>query len=141
MKILLDQLIYGLKTLGLGKRMSTFPNLFRELFVAADSFDNEKVKACLQLASEESLDERSTVKYLLGYIQEVSHEELEAFLIYATGAPCIPDFGFGKTTMEVNGVDSIFALTCLRKVTLPRIYFNLRAINIKTLQSSCISWN
>ena len=35
-KMALDQLREGLKTLGFGKRMELYPDIFRELFVAGE---------------------------------------------------------------------------------------------------------
>ena len=47
-------------------------------------------------------------------------ESLKDLLIFATGAPCLPDFGLGRITVEFSDDSSIFSSTCLKKITFPR---------------------
>jgi len=58
-------------------------------------------------------------EYLLEFLQSATNEDLQEFLTFATGAPCLPDFGLGHIKIEFSDDDSIFSSTCTRKVTLP----------------------
>ena len=119
-KIVLDQLREGLQTLGFGDRLSVLPDLFKELFVAGEEITADQVKECLKFPTELS-DEESAIKVCLEeYIMKGSCESLKDLLIFATGAPCLPDFGLGRITVEFSDDSSIFSSTCLKKITFPR---------------------
>ena len=119
-KIVLDQLREGLQTLGFGDRLRVLPDLFKELFVAGEEITADKVKECLTFPTELS-DEESTIKVCLEeYIMKASCESLKDLLIFATGAPCLLDFGLGMITVEFSDESSIFSSTCLKKITFPR---------------------
>ena len=119
-KIVLDQLREGLQTLGFGDRLSVLPDLFKELFVAGVEITADKVKECLTFPAELS-DEESTIKVCLEeHIMKATCESLKDLLIFATGAPCLPDFGLGRITVEFSDDSSIFSSTCLKKITFPR---------------------
>ena len=52
-KMVLDQLREGLKTLGFGRRMELYPDIFKELFVAGDKeVTADDIKSQLQFPSD-----------------------------------------------------------------------------------------
>ena len=63
-------------------------------------------------------------KFLLGYLENSSEEQLKNFLILSTGAPVIPVFGTGKIEINFDATTLIFASTCLKSVTLPKDFPN-----------------
>ena len=56
------------------------------------------------------------------FIVGVTPDILEAFLTFATGAPCLPEFGLGRIRIEFEDAGSLFSSTCTNNVTLPRSF-------------------
>ncbi|XP_068760002.1 G2/M phase-specific E3 ubiquitin-protein ligase-like [Montipora capricornis] len=122
-KMVLDQLREGLKTLGFGKRMELYPDIFRELFVAGDKeVTAEGIKGQLQFPSNLSPKEEIVKEYMLQFLSDAGIDELKAFLAFAVSSPCLPQFGLGIITVELDDTESIFSSTCSVRVTLPRSF-------------------
>ena len=119
-KVVLDQLREGLQTLGFGARLSVYPDLFEELFVAGDNITCSKVKKCLVFPVQLTDEESRGKGYFEDYLTTASSEKMKDLLIFATGAPCVPDFGLGKIRIEFTDDSSISSSTCLKKITFPR---------------------
>ena len=120
-KILLDQLREGLATLGFRFRMQLYPEVFKELFVAGEKeIQGSDVKEMLLFPLEMSDVEKNIMEYMNEFIVAATPKVLKAFLTFATGAPCLPEFGLGRIRMEFDDAGSIFSSTCTKNVTLPR---------------------
>ena len=120
-KILLDQLREGLQTLGFGSRMQVYPELFKELFVAGEKeMKGSDIKEILMFPSEMSDAEKTIMEHMTEFIVGATPDILKAFLTFATGAPCLPEFGLGRIRIEFEDPTSIFSSTCTKNVTLPR---------------------
>ena len=108
-KMVLDQLREGLKTLGFGKGMELYPDIFRELFAAGDKeVTADDIKGQLQFPSDLSPKEEIIKEYMQQFLQDASIDELKAFLAFATGSPCLPQFGLGIIKVEFDNTESIF---------------------------------
>ena len=77
-------------------------------------------------------DETTTRSYLKEFLQDAPQEILKHFLTFATGSPCLPNFGLGRIGIKFENVTSIYASTCLQKVTFPKIFPN------KSTFSACL---
>jgi len=122
-KIVLDQLRDGLGTLGFGEQMKKFPELFQKLFVPTDTeLTGADVINVLKFPASLSEERTTTKQHLREYLQTAKAKTLQNFLIFATGSPCLPNFGLGKIGVEFDNVPSIYASTCLQKVTLPKSF-------------------
>ena len=122
-KMVLDQLREGLKTLGFGKRMELYPDIFKELFVAGDNkVTADDIKGQLQFPSKLSSDEKIVKEYMLQFLRDASIDELKSFLVFATGSPCLPRYGLGFIKVDFDDAESIFSSTCSVRVTLPRSF-------------------
>ena len=64
--------------------------------------------------------ERNTMLNVNEFIASATPEALKEFLTFATGAPCLPEFGLGIIKIEFHDVTSIFSSTCLKKITFPQ---------------------
>lgn len=122
-KILLDQLWDGLTVLSFGEKIKQYPDLFQELFVLQDKeLIPSDVIRVLQFPKPASSMEANIESYLVEYLQNASLETLKQFLVFSTGAPCLPHFGLGKIEIECDNVTSIFASTCLKSITFPQVF-------------------
>ena len=122
-KILLDQLREGLQTLGFGSRMQVYPELFKELFVAGEKeMKGSDIKEILMFPSEMSDAEKTIMEHVTEFIVGATPDILKAFLTFATGAPCLPEFGLGRIRIEFEDAGSVFSSTCTKNVTLPRSF-------------------
>lgn len=122
-KIVLDQLREGLGTLGFGEQMKKFPEVFQKLFVHEDvELDGAGVVDALDFPASMSADETATHTYLKEFLMNANQKTLENFLIFSTGAPCLPNFGLGRIGVKFDNVSSIFASTCLQNVTFPKCF-------------------
>ncbi|CAH3196170.1 unnamed protein product, partial [Porites evermanni] len=93
-KILLDQLREGLQTLGFRSRMQEYPELFKELIVAGEKeMKGSDIKEILMFPSEMSDAEKTFMEHMTEFIVGATPDILKAFLTFATGAPCLPEFG------------------------------------------------
>lgn len=102
--------------------MKQYPDLFQELFVLQDKeLIPSDVIRVLQFPKPASSMEATTESYLVEYLQNASLETLNQFLVFSTGAPCLPHFGLGKIEINCDNVTSIFASTCLKSVTFPQV--------------------
>lgn len=120
-KIVLDQLREGLQTLGFGDRLKQHHEIFQELFVAGNKeIKGDQVKMILAFPADMSDDEKKTKLFLEEFIASATPQALKEFLTFATGAPCLPEFGLGTITIEFSDVPSVFASTCLKKLTFPK---------------------
>lgn len=120
-KILLDQLREGLQTLGFGSRMQVYPELFKELFVAGEKeMKGSDIKEILMFPSEMSDADKTIMEHMTEFIVGATPDILKAFPTFATGAPCLPEFGLGRIRIEFEDAGSIFSSTCTKNVTLPR---------------------
>ncbi|XP_031561526.1 uncharacterized protein LOC116297443 [Actinia tenebrosa] len=120
-KILLDQFREGLNTLGFSDQLKKHPDIFRQLFVRDDaSITYDELVQCLCFPSLMDEDETSTHNFLKEFLQKASNETLSNFLTFATGAPCLPNFGLGTIEVKFESTESIFASTCLQHVTFPK---------------------
>lgn len=61
--------------------------------------------------------EESSIKE--SFEETTTSEKLKDLLIFAAGAPCVPDFGLGKIKVEFTHDSSISSSTRLKKVTFP----------------------
>ena len=120
-KIVLDQLRDGLGTLGFGARMKDVPDLFQKLFVPGDTeLRSADVINVLNFPASLSEEEATTKSHLLEFLQKAEGKILQDFLVFTTGAPCLPNFGLGKIDVKFDSDHSIFASTCnLQNLTLP----------------------
>lgn len=57
---------------------------------------------------------------MLQFLSDAGIDELKAFLAFAAGSPCLPQFGLGIIKVEFDDTDSIFSSTV--RVTLPRSF-------------------
>ena len=64
--------------------------------------------------SEMSDAEKTIMEHMTEFIVGATPDILKAFLTFATGAPCLPEFSLGRIA------GSIFSSTCTKNVTLPR---------------------
>ena len=69
-----------------------YPDLFEELFVAGNNITCSKVKECLLFPIQLTDEERRVKGYFEDYLTTASSEKMKDILIFATGAPCVPDF-------------------------------------------------
>lgn len=76
----------------------------------------------LQFPKPASSMEATIESYLVEYLQNASLETLNQFLVFSTGAPCLPHFGLGKIEIKCDYVTSIFASTCLKSITFPQVF-------------------
>lgn len=122
-KMVLDQLREGLKTLGFGRRMELYPDIFKELFVAGDKeVTADDIKSQLQFPSDLNQNEENIKEYMLQFLKDASVEELKSFLIFATGSPSLPEFGLGVIQIELKDTESIFSSACAFRITVPRSF-------------------
>lgn len=120
-KASLDQLREGLQTLKFDEKMRLHPDLFQVLFIPPTSTKlvPEDVLAILEFPLTVG-DEEETKSYVMTYIRNGNRDMLEKFLVFATGSPVIPNFGFGKIDVQFEvDAPSIFASTCLNSITFP----------------------
>ena len=119
-KIVLDQLRDGLATFGFGTKMK-FPDLFQQLFVPGEAeLKGAHVITLLNFPPSLSEDETTTKGYLLEFLKKAEAKMLQEFLVFTTGAPCLPNFGYGKIDVKFGSDPLIFASTCLQSLTLPK---------------------
>lgn len=78
----------------------------------------------LEFPKSMSEDQTTIQGYLIEFLQTASQETLKQFLVFSTGAPCLPDFGLGKLLVKFDNVASIFASTCLKSITFPQTFPN-----------------
>lgn len=110
-KILLDQLREKFQTLGFRSRMQVYPELFKELFVAGEKeMKGSDIKEILMFPSEMSDAEKTIMEQMTEFIVGATPDILKAFLTFATGAPCLPEFGLGRIRIEFEDAGSIFIL-------------------------------
>ena len=144
-KIVLDQLRDGLGALGFGARMKDFPDLFQKLFVPGETeLKSVDVINVLNFPASLSEEEETTKNHLLGFLQKAEAKILQDFLVFTTGAPCLPNFGLGKIDVKFDSDPSIFASTCLQSLTLPKSFPDEAtfALTMKaTISSASISFN
>ena len=144
-KIVLDQLRDGLGALGFGARMKDFPDLFQKLFVPGETeLKSADVINVLNFPASLSEEEETTKNHLLGFLQKAEAKILQDFLVFTTGAPCLPNFGLGKIDVKFDSDPSIFASTCLQSLTLPKSFPDEAtfALTMKaTISSASISFN
>lgn len=122
-KIVLDQLREGLAILGFGAEMQKSPDIFQPLFVLHDHdpFKGSDVIRILKFPTMN--DEETTIKsYLLEFLTKAGNSDLKNFLIFATGAPVLPEFGLGHIGIKFDSIESIFASTCLKEITFPKSF-------------------
>ncbi|CAH3023173.1 unnamed protein product [Porites evermanni] len=65
-------------------------------------------------------EESSVKESFEEHLKTTTSEKLKDLLIFAAGAPCVPDFGLGKINVEFTHDSSISSSTCLKKVTFSR---------------------
>lgn len=65
-------------------------------------------------------EESSVKESFEEHLKTTTSEKLKDLLIFAAGAPCVPDFGLGKINVEFTHDSSTSSSTCLKKVTFPR---------------------
>ena len=70
--------------------------------------------------SEVSDAEKNIMQHMTEFILGATPNVLKAFLTFATGVPCSPEFGLGRIRIEFDDADSFFLSTCTKTVTLPR---------------------
>lgn len=100
-KIVLDQVREGLAVLTFGKTMNKYPELFQKLFVPQDKeFSAEDVIRVLDFPKTVNADETIIENYLVEFLQIASPETLKQFIVFATGASCLPNFGLGKIEIK-----------------------------------------
>ena len=122
-KIVLDQLRDGLGTLGFGAQMKDYPDLFQKLFAPGDTeLRSVEVINVLNFPASVSEEQATTKNHLLGFLQKAEGKILHDFLVFTTGAPCLPNFGLGKIDVKFDSDPSIFASTCLKSLTLPNSF-------------------
>lgn len=122
-RMVLDQLREGLKTLGFGRRMELYPELFKELFVAGDrEVTADDIKNQLQFPSDLNQNDENIKEYLLQFLEDASVKELKSFLVFTTGSPSLPEFGLGIIQVELKDTKSIFSSACAFHITLPRSF-------------------
>lgn len=122
-KILLDQIREGLGILGFGAAMKKFPNIFQELFVHGDvRLNGIDIVNLLHYPASMSAEETATQTYLKEFLVVADEGTLENFLIFTTGAPCLPNFGTGIIGVKFDNISAIFASTCLQNVTFPNSF-------------------
>ena len=72
-KMVLEQLRKGLKTLGFGRRMELYPDIFKELFVAGDrEVTADDIKSQLQFPSDLNQNDENIKEYLLQFLKDAS---------------------------------------------------------------------
>ena len=144
-KIVLDQLREGLATLGFASRMKEFPELFQELFVPATSeLTGAEVIGVLEFPSAMDEDEVTTHHYLKDFLLHAKPEILRIFLIFTTGAICLPNFGLGKIGVKFEETHSVFASTCCQSVTLPKSFTDevtFSSAMLAVIDTKCTSFN
>ena len=122
-KIVLDQLRQGLNTLGFGDKMVQHPDLFEELFMKNHKeIQAQDVLDVFEFPLTMSSDETNTKNYLTSYLNKATPEAIKKFLVFSTGCPMLPKFGFGRIVIEFENLPSIFASTCLQTVTFPCMF-------------------
>lgn len=75
---------------------------------------------CAQFHTITQWRETTTKDYLLEFLQKAMAKMLQGFLVFTTGAPCLPNFGYGKIDVKFGSAPLIFASTCLQSLTLPK---------------------
>ena len=65
----------------------------------------------------EAMDEteRATHNLLKHFILSAEEDTLSQFIVFASGASCLPNFGLGKIQVKFSSVASVFASTCLHQ--------------------------
>ena len=94
-KVVLDRVREGLKTLGFGAKLSVYPDLFEELFVAGTNVTCSQVNECLLIPVQLTEAESRVKGYFEDYLVTAFSEKVKELLIFATGVPCVPDFWVG----------------------------------------------
>ena len=119
--------------------MKLYPERFRELFVAGDKeLDGYNVKETLMYPNEMSNVEREIMEHMNEFLEGAEPSVLKKFLTFATGAPCLPEFGLDEIEIQFGDVESIFSSTCSRKLTLPRMFPDKKTFD-SALQAVCDS--
>lgn len=122
-KMVLDHLRDGFKALGFGQKMEKYPDVFEPLFVpTAKKLNGTDVLSAIYFPLSLSEEQATTKKWVEEYLQDAKVDKLNNFLVFTTGAPCLPKFGLGRIRIEFDNVASIFASTCLLKLTLPNSF-------------------
>ena len=126
--------------------MKDFPDLFQRLFVPGETeLRSADVINVLNFpASLKEEEEATTKNHLLGFLQNAEAKILQDFLVFTTGAPCLPNFGLGKIDVKFDSDPSIFSSTCLQSLTLPKSFPDEAtfALSMKaTIGSASISFN
>ena len=105
--------------------MQCHSRLFRELFVKSKLVRREQVLGILDYPVHLKPVETIVRGYFEEYIRSSSPEEIGSFLTFTTGAPVLPQFGFGKITIDFdNSATLVYASTCLRTLTFPTCFTN-----------------
>ena len=82
-KMVLDQLREGLKTLGFGRRMELYPDVFNELLVAGDKeVTADDIKSQLQFPSDLSQNDANIREHVLQFLKDASVEHLKSCLYH-----------------------------------------------------------
>ena len=144
-KVLLDQFASGLEILGFRDAVQSHSELFHELFVKSKSVNPEQVLGILDYPVDLNPAETLVRGYFEEYVRSASPEKIGSFPTFITGAPVLPQFGFGKITIDFdNSPTSVYAPTCLRTLTFPscftneKVFFNAVDAIIYGKKCSCI---
>ena len=94
------------------------------------------IKEILMFPSEMSDAEKTIMEHMTEFIVGATPDILKAFLTFATGAPCLPEFGLGRIRIEFEDAGSIFSSTCTKNVTLARNFPDKETF-LAALQAVC----
>ena len=89
-----DQLANGLKIPAFQDEMKRRINHFEELFVVKKTLTATNFLNTLSFQDTLNADEEKTKQFLLGYLENLSNEQLKNFLALSTGAPVIPVYNW-----------------------------------------------
>lgn len=123
-KMVLDQFKEGLESLNFLKRMAIHPELFKKLFVPGDGIGAEDLIKVLDFPNNLTNDESNIADFLKDFVRSTSEEKRKDLVVFATGAPTLPDFGLSKIMIDFSDDMSIFSSTCSKKITFPRFFPN-----------------
>ena len=79
---------------------------------------------------------KTIIEHMTEFIVGATPDILKVFLTFATGAPCLPEFGLGRIRIESEEAGSIFSSTCTKNVILPRS-FSDKDTFLAALQAVC----
>ena len=113
-KISLDQILKGLKNLGVLNHLRAYPNLYRPLFVVQKCIRAEDIINVLQFELGDKLQMKDM---FCRFISSTSTETLQKFLCYCTGATSLPLFSNIK--VKVENCDGLFGHTCANTIVIP----------------------